>query len=216
MSTKSLFNHRFALLSLRTQRGRSVMALVVMLLMVLFPSITPVHASSVQQPSYDVQAIYTGTMVMNVIERDVYGNPKPAQYQTNVEVLIGDVRPNETNPFNFMIASVPMVGQAGEISMASALPALGATFQYWTFTYNQGQLVGQITNGHTAEAIAYNLYTINKDLSYGLVMPFPEAMPVGTTMEGVIDDQNFQLVVRSGDGNTWYPFELAISAVRAQ
>ena len=216
MSTISGFNRLSVPFILRSQRGRSVMAVIILLLTVLFPAIRPVHASAVAQPAAQAQLAYTGTMVMNVIERDVYGNPKQVQYQTNVQVLIGAPRPNETNPFTFMIASTPMVGNAGEISMASALPALNATFQYWTFTYNEGQLAGQMTNPHTAEALGYNLYTINRDLSYGLVIPFPQPMSQGSTMEGFIDDQNFQLLVRSGEGNSWNPFEILIIATRAQ
>jgi len=162
------------------------------------------------------EMVYAGTVEVSVQTYDVYGRANGVKsYSSNVQVALNAAKRNESNPFFFIIGSTPQSGAAGEISMTSAIVIDGVTFQYWSFDIDgNGNISGELTSPHNAEAIVYNLINVPQDLSYGLVMPLPAAMDEGSTMQGSVDDKTFDLVVSGAAINAMNAFKLSIEAER--
>ncbi|KAG7370479.1 hypothetical protein IV203_019049 [Nitzschia inconspicua] len=130
------------------------------------------------------------------------------QYGTTIVVTDPRSDPDtsirETNPFSITIHS-DIFSQEGSFSIASALFLRTPTdriylAQYWTFeSYTDGTLEGTLTNNHLAEAAAYNLVDVTKEIYPGYSMPFPNAMANGAKISGTLTVEQAQLTIL---GNT--------------
>ncbi|KAG7344620.1 hypothetical protein IV203_022628 [Nitzschia inconspicua] len=111
-----------------------------------------------------------------------------------------DTTIRETNPFSITIHS-DIFSQEGSFSIASALFLRTPTdriylAQYWTFeSYTDGTLEGTLTNNHLAQAAAYNLVDVTKEIYPGYSMPFPNAIANGAKISGTLMMEQAQLTI---------------------
>jgi hypothetical protein len=168
------------------------------------------------------EQVYRGTATTTVQLSNIYGASKGNfTYKTEVQVVIGPPKKSltnmsETNPFSLWLQSKPLVNAAGEISIASALPANGAIFQYWQFSGNDNNWQGVLNDNHTREALALNLITLPMDIAPNLEMPNSVAMINGTKMTGQINVNQLKIIVEgnSTGGNTLFQTEIIAQRVQ--
>lgn len=145
------------------------------------PAATPAAAQG--QDRY----LFRGSSVLSVELTDAYGRSLGvSEFATDVGVTLRAPYPGDPNPFMLVVQSEPLIGDAGETSLWTALPAEGTVFRYWTLDVDAtgDGFTGELTDAHTSEAVALNLVTIPYDVAPNLNMPYILAMAEGAHMTG--------------------------------
>lgn len=173
------------------------------------------------------EQVYRGTATTNVQLFDVFGQPKGVStFQSAVEVVVtpplavGGLQ--ETNPFRFVIGTIPVVGgpppgSPGEVSLWSSANVQGVMFQYWQFaavTNNSWQ--GSLIDNHVREAVALNLLTVPKEIAPNLELPMVEAMANGTQLQIAANGNQVTFIVDGDSTGGTAPFHIEIVAQRVQ
>jgi hypothetical protein len=151
-------------------------------------------------------------------------------YQQNVEVILDSPTVcesfQESNPFGFTISgggssSLP---KEGEFFLDSCMSYSDPTLfegcvllQYWTFTYSDNTIQGELTDNHIAEAAAMNnFYGQNEFISnlMGEETGWPLPMAQGSSIYGQIDDQTANLKIEGLTQDQSAHFVIQIEAAR--
>lgn len=151
-------------------------------------------------------------------------------YQENVEVILDSPTVcesfEESNPFGFTISgggssSLPV---EGEFFLDSCLSYSDPTLfegcvllQYWTFTYNDNTIQGELTDNHIAEAAAMNNFYGQNEFISGLMgeeTGWPLPMAQGSSIYGQIDDQTANLKIEGSTQDESADFVIQIEATR--
>lgn len=151
-------------------------------------------------------------------------------YQENVEVILDSPTVcesfKESNPFGFTVSgggssSLPTEGEFFlDSCMSYSDPTLFegcVLLQYWTFTYNDNTIQGELTDNHIAEAAAINNFYGRNEFISGLMgeeTGWPLSMAQGSSIYGQIDDQTAKLKIEGLTQDQSAHFVIQIDAVR--
>lgn len=159
--------------------------------------------------------LFRGTSVLTVELTDAYGRSLGvSEFATDVGVTLRAPYPGDPNPFMLVVQSEPLIGDAGETSIWTALPAEGTVFRYWTLDVDAtgDGFAGELTDAHAREAVALNLITIPYDVAPNLNMPYILAMAEGTRMTGSWRYDIFRVAVEGNTTDGRHPFRWEIVA----
>lgn len=151
-------------------------------------------------------------------------------YQENVEVIIDSPTVcesfEESNPFGFTISgggsgSLPAEGEFFlDSCMSYSDPTLFegcVLLQYWTFTYSDNTIQGELTDNHIAEAAAMNNFYGRNEFISGLMgeeTGWPLPMAQGSRIYGQINDQTANLKIEGLTQDQSAHFVIQIEAKR--
>ncbi|MEU6538396.1 hypothetical protein [Streptomyces sp. NPDC047000] len=133
----------------------------------------------------------------------------------------------EANPFS-MVLAVGQPSAAGAVSFWSAAVTTASgqdlagnprdphlLLTYWALTWDGGELSGRLTDAHTEQAVALNLFNwpspvvpCRSDLG-DLPGGYPHSVAEGTTLDGALDGGSADLTAQgtTGDGQLAFRFE---------
>ena len=182
-------------------------------------------AASVPSCNASQEVIYKGTAYVTANY-----NSGTQSYNKNVEVILGPpIKCGsivESNPFSFTISGggSKKLPEEGDFFLDSCISYSNPSMfegcvllQYWTFTLDDNEIQGELTNNHLGEAAALNnFYGRNEFISnlIGQGTGWPLSMAQSTSISGQIDDQTARLNIEGDTQDQSAHFVIQIDASR--
>jgi hypothetical protein len=170
--------------------------------------------STVTVTTYDYCDFSTGQR--RAVARNAFSAPVTLIVSDRSADGFGNV---ETNPFHFSVQTDVQTG-TGAFSIKSAQIVNDVVLNYWSTQYDTatGELQGQLTDSHVAEAAALNMLNVEQQLipcrQMGTI-PMAAAMAEGAQLAGTLFDDQGAIEVAATSTDGLYDVHIAMELTRS-
>jgi hypothetical protein len=182
-------------------------------------------SSAEASPSAEQVFNFQGTVTTTTFYQDPFGNPLGQETnQGNITISIKPPNESENNPFHLDIA--PVQGETsniGQVEVHSAILNIvtgesgrRTTLQYWNLQVQDNQFTGVLVNSHNAEAAVVNFLNAHEMIAPGITIPNFFPMAQGTTIVGVLENNQLTVHIEGNVIQGTRPFVADIVAVPVQ